>query len=220
MTMSQTNFTITNNWNEPVKVYLTLGVGTGFMSDINNVSFIETVTNPHQGYFMLDPGAEVSYMPPQGEVFSGNVCFNSPPINCPTPDFPLATNLGEFTLNIHTLNSDALETIDISNVAGANAFMKYTLTGGGTWNAGPTEPTVTSFENKALGKNVGQVGVYPYACDDCTASVAPPQCSLRPEGAPFPPVPQKHGICNVQRASSGQGGTVALSYEGPIPYAM
>lgn len=218
--MDQTDFIILNNWTESVNVYLTLGVGTGYLSDISKVPFVTNQTNPHQGYFALAPGASVSFTPPHGEVFSGNVCFNSPPINCPTPDFPMAVNLGEFTLNIHTLNAEAWETIDISNVAGANAFMEFELNGGGTWNAGPTQPTVTSFKNKALGQNVGEVGVYPFACDDCTSSVAPPTCSSRPVGAPSTPQPQKHAICNVQRASSGQGGSVMLKFNGLILMAM
>ena len=218
--MAQTEFIITNNWLDSVTVYLTLGVGTGYLSDIKKVPFVKHATNPHQGYFTLEAGASVSFTPPQGEVFSGNVCFNSPPINCPTDDFPMAVNLGEFTLNIHHLNPQALETIDISNVAGANSYMEFVLSGGGTWNAGPTQPEVSSFKNDRIGKNVGNVGVYPYACDDCTSSAAPPSCSRKPEGAPSTPEPQKHAICNVQRASSGQGGTVSLNYLGPIPYTL
>ncbi len=218
--MSLTEFKIKNNWNHSVKVYLTLGVGTGFISNINDIPFITNVTNPHQGYFTLDAGAGVSYSPPEGMTFSGNVCFNTPPINCPTNDFPLASNLGEFSLNNYAQNPNNQETIDISNVAGANSYMEFSLEGGGTWNAGSTQPTVTSFKNGKLGDNVGQVGVYPFACDDCTASVSPPTCSSTPEGAPNPPVPQKDAICNVQRASAAAGGTVTLSYLGPIPYAM
>lgn len=218
--MTSTEFIIQNKWNGSVDVYLTLGVGTGFISDIKKIPFIKHVTNPHQGYFTLEAGKSVKYTSPKDEVFSGNVCFNSPPLNCPDKGFPLSTNLGEFTLNIHHLNPDGLETIDISNVAGANSYMEFLLSKGGKWNAGAKYPDVKSFKNKKLGENVGSVGVYPFGCDDCTASVAPPKCSSKPEGAPNPPVPQKEAICNVQRPSSNAGGSVTLRYLGPIPYTL
>jgi len=88
------------------------------------------------------------------------------------------------------------------------------MTGGGGWNAGSTQPTITTFANKAIGENTGLVGVFPYACDNCTASVAPPICTTPPVGAPNPPQPQAQPICNVQRDASTAGGTVAIVFTG------
>lgn len=214
--MDQTTLVISNKWTDSVTVYLTLGVGAGFLSDIKKIPFVKHHTNEHQGYFTLEAGDEVSFTSPKNLVFSGNVSFNSPPLNCPSPEFPMCINLGEFTLNNHHANPANWETIDISNVAGANSYMEFSLSGGGKWNAGSKHPDVTKFRNGSLGNNVGRVGVYPYACDDCTASVSPPVCSTKPKGAPVTPVPQKDAICNVQRDSSKAGGTVTLSYLGPI----
>ena len=218
--MESTVFVVRNKWSESVKVYLTLGVGGGFVSNISDIPFIENHTNPHQGYFTLKAGKSVSYTSPAGKTFSGNIAFNTPPLNCPTDDFPMGINLGEFSLNNHVQNPNNWETIDISNVAGANSFIEFSLEGGGQWNAGPKYPDVKDFKNDSIGKNVGNVGVYPYACDDCTASVSPPQCVNKPYGAPTTPIPQINAICNVQRASSKAGGTVTLNFLGPIPMAL
>lgn len=148
------------------------------------------------------------YTPPQGTTLIGNICFGGPPINCPAPGFPTAVNLFEFALDL----ASGQETIDISCVAGVNAYIEVEMSGGGAWNAGATQPSVTSFHNEAPGQNTGLVGVYPIGCDVCTASQNPPQCQ--------PPVspeqPQAEPICNVQRAASGSGGWVTAAFKGFI----
>ncbi|KYG82807.1 hypothetical protein [Roseivirga echinicomitans] len=218
--MGTTEFIIINDWTEEVSVYLTLDQGEDYISNINKMPFIKNVIHPLQGYFTLAPSKFIAYTPPKGEVLSGNIAFNSPPLSCPTDDFPMGINLAEFTLNSYTSNPKGWETVDISNVSGANSYMKFLLTDGDKWNAGPNHPDVIKFKNGPLGENIGNIGVYPYACDICTASVAPPYCDRKPLGAPAIPIPQTKPICNIQRASSDAGGTVSLFYLGPIMNEM
>lgn len=215
--MGTTELIIINDWTDEVKVYLTLDEGEEYISDISKIPFVKETTSSNQGCFVLDPGKFISYNSPQGKTFSGNIAFNSPPLNCPTDDFPMGINLAEFTLNSYSTNPKSWETVDISNVSGANSYLKFLLTDGEKWNAGPNHPNVTKFKNEALGKNIGNIGVFPYGCDICTASVAPPMCGNKPIGAPSSPIPQTDAICNVQRAASNAGGTVSIFYMGPIP---
>tara|TARA_R110001599_G_C12271424_1_gene661509 strand:- start:2192 stop:2851 length:660 start_codon:yes stop_codon:yes gene_type:complete len=218
--MGTTEFIIINDSTEEVKVYLTLDEGDGYISDITKIPFIQERVNPNQGYFTLAPGKFKSYTSTENKVFSGNIAFNCPPLNCPTDAFPMGINLAEFTLNAYHSSPKNWETVDISNVSGANSYMKFLLVDGEKWNAGPNHPDVIKFKNEALGKNIGNIGVFPYGCDIGTASVAPPYCNKRPLGAPVIPIPQTEAICNVQRTSSNAGGTVALFYMGPIPSNM
>ena len=216
MATNQTQLTLKNNSAQDVRVYLTLGAVQGCVQPITEIPFVKHQVNKLQGWFMLSKGASVSYTPPQGEGFNGNFAFDTAPQNCPTDQFPSGVNLAEFMLNNSFQGSSAQETIDISAVAGVNAFLKFSMTGGGVWNAGKTQPNVTEFENKKIGHNAGQVGVYPYACDECTESKKPPVCSKPPVGAPNPPMPQKEAICNVQRDASQSGGTVLLTFNGLV----
>ena len=205
--MGQTQLQITNSTTDSVVVYFTLGAESNNTTLADLSSFVTPVTgNTLQGYFTLGPNASQSYTPAVGTALIGNLCFGGPPINCPNGSFPNAVNLFEFALDL----GSGQETIDISCVAGVNATLSVALSGGGGWNAGGTQPSVTSFQNGAIGTNTGRVGVYPVSCDICTASQAPPICT--------PPVqaetPQSEAICNVQRDASSSGGTVAVSFQG------
>jgi hypothetical protein len=207
--MSQTTLDIVNGTSQPILVYFTLGAGAG-NTTLADLSFVTPVQgNPLQGYFTLAANGSQTYTPPAGTTLIGNLSFGGPPINCPTGSFPNAVNLFEFALD---LASGGQETVDISCVAGVNAELSVTLAGGGGWNAGNTQPSVTTFQNGAIGTNTGRVGVYPVSCDVCTASQAPPICN--------PPVqsetPQSEPICNVQRPASTSGGTVTVTYMGPL----
>jgi hypothetical protein len=217
MTQARTELTLANASSEPVQVSMTLGTVKRCVSHVANIPFITTVLSDLQGWFMLPAGQQVSYTPPPGFGLNGNVSFGSPPMNCATADYPSGINLAEFMLNNAFQGAAAQETLDISCVAGANAFVQISVEGGDGWNAGPTQPSVTQFQNQAIGGNVGQVGVYPYACDVCTGSQNPPQCDCPPAGAPQPPVPQTEAICNVQRNAAGAGGTVTVTFAGFIP---
>lgn len=205
--MPQTQLTIVNNTSASVEVYLTVGVASGNVT-IGDIPFLTPVPgNPNQGTVQLAAnGGSESYTPPAGTTLIGNVCFGGPPINCPTQQFPTAVNLFEFALDL----ANGQETIDISCVAGVNSLIAVSMSGGGGWNAGTTQPSVTSFFNVAPGGNTGLVGVYPISCDVCTGSQNPPQCSppVTPEN------PQSQPICNVQRDASTAGGTVTVAVTG------
>jgi hypothetical protein len=204
-----------NASNETVQVYLTLGATPGCVRNVADIPFVTNVVHALQGWFELAPGGAVSYVTPQSLGLNGNFAFGAPPINCPTEAFPNGVNLAEFILNNGYQGTGAQETIDISAVAGVNAKLEFSMKGGGAWNAGPTVPLVTQFENKGLNDNSGQVGVFPYGCDDCTQSVSPPQC----DGSPTPPPYgscQTAAICNVQRDASTAGGVVSITFRGFI----
>lgn len=206
--MAQTVLSISNGTSDAVTVYFTLGASAENIT-LAEIPFLAQVPgNSLQGWFSLQPRKAVEVTPPVGKTLIGNVCFGGPPINCPAPGFPTAVNLFEFALNL----SDGQETIDISCVAGVNALLKVALSGGGGWNAGSTEPSVTAFNNAAPGANTGLVGVYPIGCDVCTASDNPPSCSP----AVPPETPQSQPICNVQRDASALGGTVAVTFSGLV----
>ena len=213
--MSQTNIVITNGTSETVTLFLTLGATPGCIQDVSQIPFVTNPIKgkPLQGSFSLGPGkSTASYSPSAGVGINGNLSLDSPPLNCPTKEFPLVVNLAEFILNNGFQSGTPQETLDISGVAGTNAQYEYNMQGGGKWNAGASHKNVTSFKNKSLGNNVGQVGVYPFACDICTGSSQPPKCNSKPTGAPSPPVPQTSSICNVQRnANPGSGGTVTIT---------
>jgi hypothetical protein len=212
--MSQSTIQVVNQTASDVEVFITLGAVAGCVPSVNDLSFVTNRINNLQGSFHLAGNQSISYTSPAGMGFNGNFSFGYAPSNCPTPQYPSGINLAEFILNNAFQGPGAQETIDISAVAGVNAILRFDLQGGGSWNAGNTRPNVTSFENKAIGENTGLVGVFPYACDNCTASVAPPVCPSRPAGAPNPPRPQAEPICNVQRDASQSGGTVIVTFKG------
>ena len=214
--MSQTEITIKNAMSESATVYITLGATSGCVQNVGDIPFVTNVLSPLQGYFTLGTNDSVSYTPPAGTGINGNFSVNTPPLNCQTTEFPSGVNLAEFILNNSFQAGNPQETIDISGVAGTNALFEFTLSGGGAWNAGKAHQNVTNFANQSIGNNVKQVGVFPYGCDDCTASVSPPTCTSLPIGAPNPPVPQTDAICNVQRDASKAGGTVTITINGVV----
>ena len=194
-----TRLKVLNATSNELQVYITLGAVDCCLQKVSEIPFVTHVINDLQGSFTLPAWGGVDYAPPSGTGISGNLCFGSPPINCPTPQFPSGVNLAEFILNNGFEGSHAQETIDISCVAGANALISYSLSGGGKWNAGPTQPAVASFANKSIGENTGLVGVFPYGCDNCTSSDNPPRCDTPPVGAPTPwhLRPKRSAMCNV-----------------------
>jgi hypothetical protein len=217
---ARTTLALKNSSAIDVTVFLTLGAVAGCVASIADVPPIMSPTlpiaklNDLQGSFTLKSGASVSFTPPVGVGISGNFAFGTPPLNCATSQFPSGINVAEFTLNNAFQTGIPQESIDISAVAGVNSLLQFGMTGGGAWNAGSTQPNVASFENKKIGDNVGQVGVFPYACDICTGSDKPPKCDAPPVGAPSPPVPQTQNICLVQRDASQAGGTVLVTFNG------
>src|SRR6476660_6876737 len=80
---------------------------------------------------------------------------------------PIGVNLGEFILNNAFQGAGAQETIDNSGVDGVNATIRFSMTGGGAWNAGPANSNITGFQNKGLRDNTGIAGVFPWGCTNC-----------------------------------------------------
>jgi len=212
-TNSQTVLELTNATDQDVQVYITLDATPGCIQNVADLTFVTNSVNNLQGWFTLAPNGLVSYIPPEGVGVNGNFAFGTLPINCPTDAFPNGVNLAEFILNNSFQGLGAQETIDISAVAGVNCYIQFSMSGGGAWNAGATEPNVTEFENKSLNDNCGQVGVYPYGCDDCTRRVVPPECTGPPPPPPYGNC-QSAPICNVQRDASTAGGTVSITFMG------
>lgn len=201
----------------PVLVYLTLGATPGCVQDVSTITFTPvvelTVIAPLMGSFTLAKHQTVKIAAPAGLGLNGNLCFGTPPLNCPCPDWPNGVALAEFILN-NGFQPGGQETIDISCVAGSNAYLGFDLSAG-DWSANGGTISVGEIRNSTRYQNTGLVGVYPLGCDDCTASVSPPSCvGQQPQFANSEP------ICNVQRpAASNQGGTVKVSFLGwtPVP---
>jgi hypothetical protein len=206
---TQTILKVTNSSSSAVTVWLTLGNVDGFVTDVNGIFGI--TDSGLQGSFTLNAGQELEYTPDKG--ISGNLSFGTAPINCPTTEFANGVNIFEFCLNNDAQAGSPQETIDISAVAGVHSLLKATLSGGGAWNAGTAHEGITTFENAVLYSNTGLVGVFPYGCDNCTSSDAPPSCP----GHPAYETPQSEPICNVQRDAVNHGGTVAVEFTGFTP---
>lgn len=216
--MNQSNLTqiqLANQSTQDVVAYITLGATPGCVQDVSQLTFSDTSIKvtalaPLQGYFTLKANSSSYIKAPGTDGFNGNFSFSTPPLNCPTPDFPNGVNLAEFIINNGFQQGSPQETLDISCVAGVNAKIKFAVSAD-NWSTNGGAIAVSSFENQT-GANTGLVGVYPYGCDNCTASVAPPSCvGKQPKNA------NKEPICNVQRdAKSNAGGTVEVIYLGPL----
>jgi len=210
--MSQTEIKIVNKMKEDVVIWLTLGATPGCLQDVTQIPWI-TSGSGLQGSFTLGGGASVSYIPAEGVGLNGNLTAGTPPLNCATDEFSDGINLFEFIINNSFQSGNPQETVDISCVPGVNALWHGDLSGGGQWNAGPNYPDVKNFHNTVLGSNTGLVGVFPFACDNCTASVAPPVC---PNPIPLAPNPQSEAICNIQRDASESGGVITATLLGVL----
>jgi hypothetical protein len=164
------------------------------------------------GNFVLPAKADVELTAPMGMGFNGNFSFNTPPMNCPTPDFPDGVVLAEFIIN-NGFQQYGQETIDISCVAGANAFVAFEVSARDWTSDSGNIVLVQKIKNGTKLDNTGKIGVFPYGCDNCTSSNNPPECvGIQSQYA------NKKPICNVQRPASGNlGGSLTAVYIGPIP---
>lgn len=206
-----------NATDRPVLVYLTLGATLGCVQDVSTITFTPAVSlntgTPLMGSFTLAAGETVQIAAPEGLGFNGNLCFGSPPVNCPTPDWPEGVALAEFILN-NGYQPGGQETVDISCVCGANAYLGFDLSAG-DWTTNGGAIAVSRIRNGSRDDNTGRVGVFPLGCDNCTSSDAPPECVGK-----HPHFANKEPICNVQRsAASNQGGVVRVLFNGwaPVP---
>lgn len=213
-----THLELSNVTDQPVLTYITLGTTAGCVQDVGLLSLSQdipiTALFPLMGYFTLPPNAKnVRVNAPEGFGLNGNFSFGTPPLNCPCPDFPEGVNLAEFIIN-NGFQPGGQETVDISCVCGANAFIGMELSAE-DWTSDGGAIAVKSFANATRYANKGLVGVFPWGCDNCTSSDNPPDCvGQQPDQANDTP------ICNVQRsAAANEGGVVRIVFLGytPVP---
>lgn len=211
-----TKLKVTNKSSSEVLTYITLGATPGCVQDVAEITTTEGIKinklYPLMGNFNLPAGRTVELTAPAGLGFNGNFSFGTPPLNCPCPDWPEGVALAEFIIN-NGFQVNGQETVDISCVCGSNAYIRFELSSDNwTTNGGAT--VVKSIHNSTRYDNTGRIGVFPYGCDNCTSSDAPPSCvGQQPQYANALP------ICNVQRSASQPGGEVHVIFDGftPVP---
>lgn len=212
-----TRLEVKNNTSNSILVYITLGATAGCCHDVSKLvttnGVVITKLFDLMGTFVLDANQHVELTAPNNEGLNGNFSFNTPPLNCPTPDFEEGVNLAEFIIN-NGFQVNGQETVDISCVCGANAYIEFDLSED-DWNDGTTWG-IKSIKNGTRFNNTGISGVYPYGCDNCTSSDNPPSCiGQQPQYANTTP------ICNVQRpADSNKGGKVTVIFNGMTPVPL
>lgn len=208
-----TTLHVRNDSKDKVTTYITLGATAGCVQDVAQITGA-TITKmyPLMGHFELDPGITVELTAPAGMGFNGNFSFNTPPLNCPTPELPDGVVLAEFIIN-NGFQQYGQETIDVSCVAGANAFIAFEMSENDWTTNGGNIIMVTKIENGTKLNNTGKIGVFPYGCDNCTSSDNPPSCVGKQSQ-----YANKLPICNVQRpAGNNKGGSLTAVYKGPTP---
>ena len=211
-----TKLELHNPTDQAVLTYLTLGATAGCVQDVGLITVSDGVTitklYPLQGNLVLSPKTTLTLTAPAGLGFNGNFSFGTPPLNCSCPDWPEGVALAEFIIN-NGFQPGGQETVDISCVCGANAYIGIDLTSHDWTTNGGTIP-VKYIWNGTRYNNTGRPGVFPYGCDNCTSSDSPPSCvGQQPNQVNVLP------ICNVQRPATSPGGIVRVSFLGwtPVP---
>lgn len=206
-----TRIRVVNETDSAVVVWLSLGATNGCLQDIGQVPFITDSVAPLKGYFTLQAhDSTIDYAPALGTGFNGEFSFDTVALTCALPPrYPFGINIFEFIVNISNAPyPNPQETVEISCVDGANCMISGKFIGGESWNASSMYPKVDSIWNKGIHNNSGQIGVFPFGCDDCTKSVNPP-CGKNDKDK------QKYPICTVQRNAIGsKGGIVRVAYKG------
>lgn len=215
-TQPMTKLELQNLTDQSVLTYLTLGATPGCVQDVGLIRVSNGVTisrlYPLQGSLILPAKTTLTFIAPAGDGFNGNFSFGTPPLNCPTPDWPEGVALAEFIIN-NGFQPGGQETVDISCVCGANAYIGFDLTSS-DWTTNGGAIAVREIRNGKREDNTGRNGVYPYGCDDCQSSSNPPACvGQQPQNVNTLP------ICNVQRPASSPGGVVRVVFLGwtPVP---
>ena len=209
--MPSTTLSVTNQSNNPVVAFITLGATMGCVtiSDLHLSDSSIGLTSMGQlvGKFTLPRGKSTQIIPnTTGKCINGNIAFGTPPLNGPSPGFPHGVNPAEFIIN-NGFQPGGQETIDISGVTGANAIVSMSVTAD-DWTSNGGKSKVKSIESKEYDKNKDIVGVFPYSCDNCISSDHPPQ-----EVGRHPEFCNKEPICNVQRsAQNNQGGNLDIAF--------
>lgn len=213
-----THLDISNTSRHPVLTYLTLGATPGCVQDVGALTLSDgivlTPLFPLMGCFTLPAGATTRVGGLNGLGLNGNLCFGTPPLNCPCVEWQEGVCLAEFIIN-NGFQPGGQETVDISCVCGANAYLKITLSAP-DWTTNGGAIQVSSIANATRYQNTGLIGVFPWGCDNCVSSDNPPECvGKQPDQANALP------ICNVQRPAAGNaGGAVHVSFEGFTPVPM
>jgi hypothetical protein len=204
---------IVNRTDTAVTVWVTLGATEGCLQHVSQIPYITDSLSNLVGSFILNAHDSTPDYAPVGMGFNGNLAFGTQPMNCPNKQFPHGVNIFEFIVNNAYQSGNPQETVEISCISGTNCIISADLYYGLDWNASYLHPKVTHFENGTEFNNSGRIGVFPYGCDDCTASVAPPACVKSDKDR------QKEPICTVQRNAKGSGGgIVRVCYNGsPVP---
>ena len=211
-----TRVRIVNLTDKSVVVWITLGATPGCLQDIMKIPFITDSVAPLKGYFTLaSKDSTIDYAPALGIGYNGNVSFDTCALNCAIPRFPYGINLFEFIVNNSFQSGIPQETVEISCLAGCNALIEGDLSGGGlSWNT-YGHPVVNHIYCRGIWNNSGLLGVFPFGCDDCTKSVAPPSCAKSDKDK------QKEPICTIQRNAKGSGGgLVRIVYKGTPPQPL
>jgi IPT/TIG domain len=234
-----TTLKITNNTAQAVPVQITLGSTKSAANNfgISSISQLpaawgivpEKSAPTTQGIFILAGGTSVSFNSGTksfsgnvafGPKFSGRGCGDSSVGAC----YPNSINLGEFTLNI----AGGAETVDISNVNGANAYIALKFSGqskANRWNDGSfkgANGNVLKIANKQLTSPVTQPGVFGWQATNCINVVQPipnPTATCpAPINGPGSAQLQTNPQCNIQRGTGAPtGGTVEVVFSGYLP---
>lgn len=201
---------VTNQTDDTVLVWLTLSVygdtmGPYYVQDVQGIFGIPN--SGSIGSFLLAPNDTLCYQ--STLALSGNLCFGGQPVNCPSTQFPTATNIFEFTLNNNACGEYQQESVEISCVAGVNSYLKGRLLGDG-WIVTTNIDTVRYFANDTLGNNRNRYGVFPTGCTNCTNQQGAPSCS---PALTFE-APNDQPICIIQRPANLSGGSVICTFNG------
>jgi len=215
-----------------------------------------------KGAYQMDANETITYIPQTFTCFGDHKCtpaisanffftkgFNGTTTGnngCGGKDttYPNATNLAELSLNfsansaVGTQCANADDT-DISLVNGVNATLQINTRDAGNGQAWPAATSIA--ENKKLGKNANQPGVFGWAATTCTGTqgfpnpskiCAPPHNAPKavagactppnslisgPKGTQYCAETSASGTCNNQRAAFNTGGTVKITFKGLIP---
>lgn len=199
---------IYNHTSDSVLVWVTLGATWGCLQDVTEIPFV-TSGSGLVGSFILAPFDSTQAYAPDTLGFNGVFSFNGQPSNCPDSTlYPTGINQYEFIVNNSFQPGSPQESINISAVHGVNCVIRVDMITTNPFNAGPTIPTISSFANSMDRNQLGQPGVYPYACTHCTDYIGAPVCISLPQ-----PV-SKEQICQVQRPANQSGGLIKVLYLG------
>jgi hypothetical protein len=204
----KTTTKIINGTKDTVKVWVTLGATPGCLQDVTKIPFI-TEGSGLVGSFYLAPGDSTIDYAPDSLGFNGVISFEFQPDNCPdSTRYPNGINQYEFILNNAFQPGNPQESINISCVHGVNCTIRVDMFTTNPFNAGPSIPVISSFANSMDRNQLGQPGVYPYACTHCTDYIGAPAC------IPVPQPVSKEQICQIQRPANQSGGSIKIYYLG------